>query len=84
MDEHPPQSLLFQRFARTPEAARHGAAGLGLGLYLSKGIMDLHQGHIDVQSIEGAGCTVTLLLPRLPPFAAQSGREEQSLSAADE
>ncbi|NCC37788.1 MAG: ATP-binding protein, partial [Chloroflexia bacterium] len=41
-------------------------AGLGLGLYLCKALMDLHEGSIRVQSVEGEGCTVTLLLPRIP------------------
>lgn len=77
------QPSLFQRFTRAPEAARYAVPGLGLGLYLSKGIMDLHGGSIDVQSIEGAGCTVTLLLPRLP-LEPQSDRHQQSLSEPDQ
>jgi PAS domain S-box-containing protein len=73
------QASLFQRFARAPEAVGQAVPGLGLGLYLSKGIMDLHGGSIDVRSIEGAGCTVTLHLPRLP-LAPLSDRHDLSLS----
>jgi PAS domain S-box-containing protein len=60
------QPYLFQRFFRARAEDRRLVAGLGLGLYLCKEIMDLHEGSIDVQSVEGKGCTVTLLLPRLP------------------
>ena len=38
--------------------------GTGLGLYISKGIMDMHKGHLFVTSEgEGHGATFTLLLP---------------------
>jgi signal transduction histidine kinase len=40
-------------------------AGLGLGLYLCKTIMDLHNGSIQVESVEGMGSTFILLLPKL-------------------
>ncbi|WP_129675301.1 PAS domain-containing sensor histidine kinase [Candidatus Chloroploca sp. Khr17] len=60
------QPYLFQRFFRAKAEDRRVAAGLGLGLYLCKAIMDLHEGSIRVQSVEGEGCTVTLLLSRIP------------------
>lgn len=59
------QPYLFQRFFRAKAEDRRVAAGLGLGLYLCKAIMDLHEGSISVQSVEGEGSTVTLLLPRI-------------------
>jgi signal transduction histidine kinase len=37
--------------------------GLGLGLYISKTIVDDHGGHIDVQSQPGQGTTFTVWLP---------------------
>lgn len=59
------QPYLFQRFFRTRAEDQRVTGGLGLGLYLCKAIMELHGGSIGVQSVEGEGCTVTLLLPRV-------------------
>lgn len=66
------QPALFQPFFRSEAAQAGRAAGLGLGLYICKAIMDLHRGSIAVASAEGEGCTVTLRLPRLqyPPGGA--------------
>lgn len=51
------QTHLFEPF-------RSGKAqGVGLGLYLSKQIIDQHTGHIDVASRQGQGTTITVLLP---------------------
>lgn len=38
--------------------------GLGLGLYVSKSIVDEHEGSIQVQSTRGEGTTFTIWLPR--------------------
>jgi PAS domain S-box-containing protein len=61
------QPYLFQRYGRARAEDRRLPGGLGLGLYLCKAIIDLHGGSITVQSEEGAGCVVTLLLPRVSP-----------------
>jgi signal transduction histidine kinase/nitrate/nitrite-specific signal transduction histidine kinase len=51
------QEHLFEPF-------RSGKAqGVGLGLYLSKQIIDQHTGHIEVASHKGHGTTITVLLP---------------------
>jgi len=38
--------------------------GVGLGLALTKRLLQLHDGALDVRSKLGVGTTVTLLLPR--------------------
>ena len=54
---------LFQRFTRI---ARTGGAkpGSGLGLYLSKGLVEKHGGRIWVETKPGAGSTFSFWLPR--------------------
>ncbi|MBI4957770.1 MAG: PAS domain-containing sensor histidine kinase [Myxococcales bacterium] len=57
----PPERMahLFQPYAR----AHAGVAGLGLGLYLSRGIVEAHGGRISASSTWGEGTTVTFSLP---------------------
>lgn len=57
------QERIFQRFERAvPE--RH-YAGLGLGLWIVRQIVEAHGGSIHVRSDEGEGSTFTVDLPRL-------------------
>lgn len=53
--------LLFQRFGRADNA--QGIGGTGLGLYLSREIVERHQGHIWFTSKEGHGSTFFVTLP---------------------
>jgi PAS domain S-box-containing protein len=55
--------LLFKRFSRAANAAKMHTSGSGLGLYLAKKIVDLHQGQITVASKLGHGSTFTVTLP---------------------
>lgn len=64
------QQALFQPFYRARSPRQRGITGLGLGLYLCKSIVELHGGSITLESTEGAGCTVTVLLPRLQTTAS--------------
>ncbi len=59
--EHLPR--IFDRFYRVdPSRARH-PEGTGLGLALVKSIMDLHSGHVKVESELGKGTTFILSFP---------------------
>lgn len=53
--------LIFDRFQRAGNV--HSFAGSGIGLAGVKRIVELHDGVITVQSVEGAGSTFTVRLP---------------------
>jgi signal transduction histidine kinase len=54
---------VFQRFKRSQKAAQSGVPGLGLGLYIAKGIVDAHGGRIWVDSVPGATTTFHFTIP---------------------
>ncbi len=54
---------IFERFYRVDNTLRRSAAGTGLGLYLSKAIVDAHNGQIWVRSEVGKGTTFFVGLP---------------------
>ncbi|MCS6802466.1 MAG: ATP-binding protein [Chloroflexota bacterium] len=55
--------LLTTPFFRASNAAA-SYPGLGLGLFLSRAIVEAHGGTLTVESVEGRGTTVTITLPR--------------------
>ena len=54
---------IFSRFFRTRHAAQRSIQGIGLGLSISKAIVDSHGGRIEVESEEGRGSTFRVRLP---------------------
>jgi len=54
---------LFGRFYRTQGARAGRVAGLGLGLYIAKGLVEAHGGHIWAESIPGQTTTFNFALP---------------------
>jgi signal transduction histidine kinase len=54
---------LFERFFRSQTALERQIQGTGLGLYISKAIVESHGGRIGVQSREGEGTTFVVELP---------------------
>jgi len=57
------RAQLFERFFRSQAALDQQIQGTGLGLYISKAIVDAHGGRIAVQSHEGTGTTFVVELP---------------------
>lgn len=57
------RSSLFQPFRRAGSAA--GIAGVGLGLFVTRGIAEAHGGRVDVESEVGRGTVVRMRLPAL-------------------
>jgi signal transduction histidine kinase len=60
---------MFERFWRLDTSGGHGA---GLGLAITKGIVDAHGGTIEVTNRPDAGACITLILPRTPHPAGES------------
>jgi signal transduction histidine kinase len=54
---------LFSRFTRLQSAAASGAPGLGLGLYITRSLIEAHGGRIWVESEVGVGSTFGFMLP---------------------
>ncbi len=57
---------LFQPFRRAPGAVRSVVPGTGLGLYVTKILVEAHGGTVSLESEVSRGTTVTVQLP-LPP-----------------
>lgn len=55
---------LFTKFFRVAGALAEGSKGTGLGLYISKAIIELHHGKIWVDSELGKGSTFSFSLPK--------------------
>ena len=54
---------IFDRFYRVDKS--RSSSGYGLGLSISKSIVEAHQGHIEVQTILAQGSTFSLFFPQL-------------------
>ncbi|QNM94785.1 hybrid sensor histidine kinase/response regulator [Chitinimonas koreensis] len=70
------QERIFQQFERAVPALQ--GAGLGLGLYIARKIVEGHGGTIRVQSRPGAGATFTVELP------IEAAEQAEALPAPDE
>jgi signal transduction histidine kinase len=54
---------LFERFYRTREARAGERTGIGLGLYITRGLIEAHGGRIWAESIPGQVTTFRFTLP---------------------
>jgi len=69
----PPEDLphLFQKFYRVDNSATRTIGGTGLGLFISRKIVELYNGHIWAESEVGKGSTFFINLPRLTAQRAE-------------
>jgi len=56
---------LFQPFSQIKEHQNNAITGTGLGLAISQKIMQLHNGHIEVESEVGVGSCFHIYIPKL-------------------
>jgi two-component system, sensor histidine kinase and response regulator len=59
------QPLLFEKFHQLHNPYRRTYEGTGLGLALTKQLVDLHRGRIEVDSTENVGSIFTVWIPHL-------------------
>lgn len=64
------QPLLFREFHRLSIRPTGGETSTGLGLSITKKIMEAHGGSIEVESHEKSGSTFTLIFPAPPELSA--------------
>jgi signal transduction histidine kinase len=69
---------LFQDFGRG-QAQPAGVAGCGLGLAISRRIVEVHGGAVAVESEPGRGSTFTILLPALPAAPKANSTPERKV-----
>lgn len=65
------QADLFKPFARSL-TLQHGISGTGLGLYITRRVVEQHGGTVALDSIPRIGTTMTVTLPLAPPLAPET------------
>ncbi len=72
------QSRIFDRFVSRSHGARHRGAGLGLSI--SRSLVELHGGTLELHSAEGHGTRITV---RFPDAFATPAHKEEDLHAEE-
>ncbi len=75
------QQRIFERFSQADASTTRRYGGTGLGMAITLSLIDLMKGDIKLNSIEGTGTTVTVLLPLEPTQFDTQTRAKKSLSA---
>jgi len=75
--------LVFERYVRSRETAARKTKGLGVGLYICKGLVEAHGGRIWADSVPGDVTTFHVRLPLDgPPVPVDSTPEPEPIGAA--
>jgi signal transduction histidine kinase len=75
------QALVFERFHRARNVDDRRFAGMGLGLYIARAIVEQHGGKIWVESTAGVGSTFLVMLPSVS--AAHAAGSQAVVGAGD-
>ena len=73
---------IFEPFYRTDESRTRTTGGYGLGLALTKSIIEAHGGTINAESREGDGTTITIWLPFEPQVGSVEPAARKNSSPA--
>jgi len=76
------QDRLFQRFYRAPNA-KGKISGMGLGLYITREIIQRHDGYMWLESTEGQGSSFGIALPLLVDVTDASLNQPQSADVSE-
>jgi len=80
----PPEDVahLFQKFYRVDNSDTREIGGTGLGLYISRRLIESNNGHIGVNSDLGKGSTFFVTIPRISHDRADALLADQQAAAA--
>jgi Na+/proline symporter/nitrogen-specific signal transduction histidine kinase len=67
------QKVIFEQFRQIKTAGRGRPAGSGLGLSITRRIIEFHGGRLTVESEPGRGSTFAFEIPLQTPLASQAG-----------
>ena len=73
---------LFERFYRGEQVRKNGTAGAGLGLYITRSLVELHGGEIWYESKPGQGSTFYVTVPVAAPAPIPALALPQSANGA--
>ena len=76
------QARVFRPFEQGENNLDRTHEGTGLGLALCKSLVELHKGHIELESEEGQGTTIALYLPQEPIDSDREGRATEEMAQA--